>query len=66
MINIDNKEYDEKTLSSAAKLAVAQLQQISKNITELTLTLQNQEVLKIHYAKSLQEELPKEESKLKS
>ena len=66
MINIDNKEYDEKTLSSAAKLAVAQLQQISKNITELTLTLQNQEVLKIHYAKSLQEELPKEESKKKS
>ena len=66
MITIDNKEYDEKTLSSAAKLAVAQLQQISKNITELTLTLQNQEVLKIHYAKSLQEELPKEESKLKS
>ena len=71
MITIDNKEYDEKGLSDKAKLAITQLQQVSKNKVELTLSLQNQEVLQVHYAKSLQEELPqeelpKEESKLKS
>ena len=66
MITIDNKEYDEKGLSDKAKLAITQLQQVSKNKIELTLSLQNQEVLQAHYAKSLQEELPKEESKLKS
>ena len=67
MITIDNKEYDETKLSTKAKLAITQLQQVSKNKVELTLSLQNQEVLQAHYAKVIQEELPKEkESKLKS
>ena len=66
MITIDNKEYDETKLSEKARIAIVQLQLVAKNKVELTWSLQNQEVLQSHYAKVIQEELPKEESKPKS
>ena len=65
MFTIDKKEYDETKLSEKARIAIAQLQLVAKNKYELTWSLQNQEVLQAHYAKVIQEELPKkEESKL--
>ncbi len=61
MITINNKEYDEEKLSDDAKLAYINIKNLQKDNGNLSLKMNNNNILLQHYSAILEKELPKED-----
>ena len=61
MITINNKEYDEEKLSDDAKLAYINIKNLQKDNGNLSLKMNNNNILIQHYSAILEKELLKED-----
>ena len=61
MITINNKEYDEEKLSDDAKLAYINIKNLQKDNGNLSLKMNNNNILLQHYSAILEKELSKED-----
>jgi len=66
MFTLDEKQYDETKMNDKGKVAFVQIQNISNKKSQITLELENLNVLENHYLEIIKQELPSEEKEVET